>query len=62
MDWTFEKRFKMIDSLLSESIRNKELLMNEPTENWKIILDSDYINQALDKKLKSQFIITTNLL
>ncbi len=52
VDWTFEKRFKMIDSLLSESIRNKELLMNEPTENWKIILDSDYINQALEKEAK----------
>ena len=53
VDWSFEKRFKTIDSLLTESIKNKELLQNEPTEKWKILLNAETINQALEKEVKT---------
>ena len=52
IDWTFEKRFKTIDSLLTESIKNVELLENEPTEKWKILLNAEIVNQVLNKEVK----------
>ena len=53
IDWTFEKRSKIIDSLLTESIKNRELLENEPTENWQILLNAENVNQALEKEAKN---------